>query len=509
MAKEKKTKKIKKKTKDNTTAVFMGLSIVACVMVMVVVGQFYMLENTGEHTFSTGTTINGYNVAGMNSSKAVEYLSQVFSENANQFDLTLKYGDKKWHFTKSDFDVNSDIHTIIDMAKDHDDEVGTYDQQVDYLNAIDGKNLNIAFNYLFVGLDEKIEAVIKEIEIEPISSEIKFDPTADKMFEISDSKSGLRVDKTLLYEMINNQFLKSNKVVVEIPTFEQVADVTKETNIKNTSKIATFSTNVADSTGNRKHNVKLALQKFDGMVVKNGETVSFNKVTGPHTLEEGYKTATIIYNSRFVEGVGGGICQASTTLYNALIKAGVTIDEVHKHTLPVKYVPLALDAMVSEYISDLKFTNNTGADIFIHTYSDKNSVSAEVYGMPNAEGYTYNTRSETVQVISHTGDIVKPDEKHEYSDKVLFKGEYFRLSWPREGYEAVAYLQTFKDGKLVDEKEIRHEIYKPQNGIVIEGTEDAPAGMEAIESDVELIKDATECINLDNMQGAIPTAFCP
>ena len=245
------------------------------------------------------------------------------------------------------------------------------------------------------------------------------------------------------------------------------------------------------------------------MIVKNGETVSFNKVTGPHTLEEGYKTATIIYNSRFVEGVGGGICQASTTLYNALIKAGVTIDEVHKHTLPVKYVPLALDAMVSEYISDLKFTNNTGADIFIHTYSDKNSVSAEVYGMPNAEGYTYNTRSETVQVISHTGDIVKPDEKHEYSDKVLFKGEYFRLSWPREGYEAVAYLQTFKDGKLVDEKEIRHEIYKPQNGIVIEGTEDAPAGMEAIESDVELIKDATECINLDNMQGAIPTAFCP
>ena len=142
----------------------------------------------------------------MNSSKAVEYLSQVYSENAHQFDLTLKYGDKKWHFTKSDFDVKSDIHTIIDMAKDHDDEVGTYDKQVDYLNAIDGKNLNIAFNYLFVGLDEKIEAVIKEIEIEPISSEIKFDPTVNKMFEISDSKSGLRVDKTLLYEMINNQF---------------------------------------------------------------------------------------------------------------------------------------------------------------------------------------------------------------------------------------------------------------------------------------------------------------
>lgn len=509
MSKAKKTRKINKKTKDNTTAVFMGLSITACVMVMAVVGQFYILENNGEHTFSTGTTINGYNVAGMDSSSAVEYLSQVFKENANQFDLTLTHGKKSWHFTKLDFDVNSDIHTIIDMAHNHEQEVGQYDKQVDYLKSIDGKNLNIAFNYLFVGLDEKIDAVIKEIEIEPVNSTIEFKPDNNKMFEISESKSGLKVNKDLLYEMINNQFLTSNKVVVEIPTFEQEAEVTKVDNIKNTTQIATFSTNVADSTGNRKHNVKLALKKFDGMVVKNGETVSFNKVTGPHTLEEGYKTATIIYNSRFVEGVGGGICQASTTLYNALIRAGVNIDEVHKHTLPVKYVPLALDAMVAEYISDLKFTNNTGHNIFIHTYSDKNSVTAEVYGAPNEEGYTYNTRSETVQVISHTGDIVKPDSKHEYSDKVLFKGEYYRLTWPREGYEAVAYLQTFKDGKLVSEKEIRHEIYKPQNGVVIEGVEDAPAGMEAIESNVEIIKDMTECINLDNMQGAVPTAFCP
>lgn len=500
--------KSKKKSHDNSANVFIALSILAFVMVMVVVGQFYILDNN-QKSFGVGTSVNGYSLAGMNTENAVEYLSQVFSENAKQFDLTLIHGDKQWNFTQKDFSVNSDIHTVLDMAYSHEDEVGDYSKQVDYLSKLDGKNLNIAFNYLFVGLDEKIDAVIKQIEVKPVNSEITFNPKGKPMFNISSDKSGLKVDKQLLYQMINNQFLKSNKVVVTIPTYEQKAEVTKADNIKNTSKIATFSTNVADSTGNRKHNVKLALSKFDGFVLKNGETVSFNKITGPHDLASGYKTATIILNSRFVDGVGGGICQASTTLYNALIRAGVAINEVHKHTLPVKYVPLALDAMVSEYLSDLKFTNNTGSDIFIHTYFDANSVSVDLYGKPNDEGLTYNTRSETIQVISHTGDVIKVDEKGEYSDKVLFKGEYYRLSYPREGYEAVAYLQTFKDGKLVDEKEIRHEIYKPQNGIVIEGASEVPAGMEAIESNVEIVENSNECINVDIIHGEIPTAFCP
>lgn len=502
-------KKIKKNKKDKTPQVFMGLILLSCVMVMVVLGQFFMLQNKDGEVIAKGTSINGYNIAGMTKENAVEYLSQVFKENANQFDLTLKHDNKTWHFNKKDFKVNSDIHTIIEMAENHEDMYGDYSQQVDYLSKLDGKNINVAFNFLFVGLDEKIEQVIREIEVEPINSEISFNPNSENMFSYTQDSKGLRVDKNALYEKINSEFLKSNKVEVEIPVIEVNAEYTESVNKALTQKVSSFSTNVADSTGGRKANVKLALEKFNGMIIENGETISFNKVTGPHTLENGYKSATIIYNSRFVEGVGGGVCQASTTLYNALLRANVKINEVSKHTLPVKYVPLALDAMVNDYVSDLKFTNNTGAPLYIKTNSDSESVTVEIYGKPNEEGYTYDTRSETVQIISHTGDIIKADEKGEYSDKVLFKGEYFRLTYPREGYEAISYLQTYKDGVLVDEKEIRHEIYKPQNGIVIEGVEDAPAGIEAISGDVEIIESNAECINEDFMQGAIPTAYCP
>ena len=111
----------------------------------------------------------------------------------------------------------------------------------------------------------------------------------------------------------------------------------------------------------------MALEKFNGLVINPNEEISFNSITGPHTSENGYKSAIVIYNGEFTDGIGGGICQASTTLYNALLTSGVQINEVHKHTLPIRYVPLALDAMVSEYTADLKFVNTTDYPTFWRT----------------------------------------------------------------------------------------------------------------------------------------------
>ena len=272
------------------------------------------------------------------------------------------------------------------------------------------------------------------------------------------------------------------QIDIEMSFVEEVAKINKEYNETLTQKVASFSTNVADSTGGRKQNVKLALEKFNGLILEPNQEISFNSITGPHTLENGYKIATIIYNGEFTDGVGGGICQASTTLYNALLLSGVEINEVHKHTLPVFYVPLALDAMVSEYTSDLRFTNTTENPMYIHTYSDKNSVTVDIYSKPGE--YTYKTRSETIDTIEADGDKVIVDTDGKYSSKVLFKGEYFRISNAKDGYEAKSYLQKYLNGKLIDETEIRHEIYQPQKGVVVEGAEALPEGMTPIDTGV-------------------------
>lgn len=505
-------KKGKVLKRDNANKLLLGLSAISLVLVMVVMGQFFIMESEDpSNVIENGTMINGVNVGGMDYYDAEKLIYDVFKEKSENFSLTLKYKDKTWTFDKDDFKVNSEIHTIIEEAQKRNEIVESYEKQTETLKDLqnDGASVNVAFNYIFVGLDEKIDEIIKEIEIEPVNSEIKFNAQNSNPFEVTEHKNGLRVNKEQLYFDINEQFNKTNNVEVEIKTFEQVADVTKQENLENTTQISTFVTYVSDSTGGRKSNVKKALDCFNGFVVEPNETVSFNKVTGPHTLDNGYKIATIIYNGRYVDGVGGGICQASTTLYNALLLADAEILEVHKHTLPVKYVPLAMDAMVSDYVADLKFKNVSDEPLCIQTVCDSESVRVNIYGKKLDK--EIKTRSETLETIKHTGDKIVPDTNKEYSDKVLFKGEQYRLTYPRNGYEAKAYVEYYVDGKKVEEKEIRHEIYKPQNGIVVEGVEDVPAGMNIIDGKVETVNDNASQTSLNNAaeDNFIPTMFCP
>lgn len=491
--------------RDNANKLLLGLSTISLVLIMVVVGQFFIMESTDpSNVIHNGTMINGVNVGGLESIEAEQLIYDVFKEKSEDFSLKINYNDKNWEFDKDDFKVNSEIHTIIEEAQKRNALLDDYDESKQTIDSMtkEGNSINVAFNYIFVGLDEKIEDIIKEIEIEPVDSHIIFNANNKKCFEITKDKNGLRVNKEQLYHDINEQFVKSNKIEVDIVTIEELPQVTEQDNINKTQLISTYTTYVSDSTGNRKSNVKKALQYFNGFVVEPNMEVSFNKVTGPHTESNGYKVATVIYNGQFVDGVGGGICQASTTLYNALLLADVEILEVHKHTLPVKYVPLAMDAMVSEYVADLKFVNTLDTPLYITTNCNSESVTVNIYGAQI--DYEVKTRSETVAKLKNLGDKVVQDTKKEYTDKVLFKGEKFRLTYPRDGYEAKAYVSYYKDGKLVEEKEIRHEYYSPQQGIIVEGIEEVPAGFEAIESSTAVD------INTNNIHNyLIPTNMCP
>jgi len=482
--KKAKAKELTAKQRTNKTLAI--LTLITLAITTIIIGQFMILDYNTNKLLHEGTVIHGYNLSGMSKDEANVILIDKFEEKRDDFELTIKNNDKTWTFNKEDFSVNSDIHTVLDMSQDQNILLNKKEDQIEFLDQFDiiGGSVNLAFNYIFIGLDEKINNIISEVEKEPINSEIRFTPNEKNIFQISESKNGLRVDRNKLYNDINEQFLTSNKINVELSFIEEIPTVTKEYNETLTKKISSFSTNVADSTGGRKHNVKLALSKFNGFVINPNEQISFNEITGEQTLENGYRTATIIYNGEFTDGIGGGVCQASSTLYNALLLGGVQIDEVHKHTLPVRYVPLGLDAMVSDYTADLKFTNTSEYPIYIRTYSDSKSVTCELYShdLP----YTYKTKSETISTIESNGDKIVPDTEGKYSSKVLFKGEYFRLKYPTDGYEAKAYLQTYQDGKLIEEKEIRHEIYQPQRGVVIEGAEEVPAGFTPIDTGVKI-----------------------
>jgi len=422
-------------------------------------------------TFASGTSICGVDISNLNPEKAKEkILSNQKTEN--NISLTIVFEDKTWTYTKEDFEVKSNIHTVLDEL------------QKSYRRGVSSKRLikkikrmgfsdETAVTYALVGIDEKIEKIANEIDSEPVSSKAVFNKNS---FSISPSKQGKKLNKEKLYADIVSSLSKDFATVTAsiCPVKPQFVE---EDIVRATKLQGEFSTKYSTSSYGRKNNINLATQALNNTEILPNETFSFNDIVGRRTIDKGYKTANIIKEGSFVKGVGGGICQVSTTLYNALLLANVNVDESHKHSLPVSYVKPGLDAMVSWEGADLKFTNNTSLPIYISAISNNETITFKIYGDTNPENFTIKTKSEIVKKIPATKDKIIPDTTGKYAEKIMFKGEFIREKASKDGYEVQTFLEYYKDDKLISSKPLRHATYEPQQGIVYEGCETLPKSL--------------------------------
>ena len=228
---------------------------------------------------------------------------------------------------------------------------------------------------------------------------------------------------------------------------------------------AGFYTSYSNSTLERKHNIALAVKKLNGTMVEPNGEFSFNKTVGERTEKRGYKMAKIIVGGKFLDGVGGGVCQVSTTLYNAVLLSGLSILEYHPHSLPVSYVAPSFDAMVNSSWADLKFLNNTKNPLIIKAFADGERVKIEIYGEKMQE--SYSRESKISEIITAPDYVIVKDEKLEYPD--LFEGEQKIVTYKKDGYKSVGVLVKKINGKTVSVKQLRKDVYKPVQGLIIEG----------------------------------------
>ena len=225
--------------------------------------------------------------------------------------------------------------------------------------------------------------------------------------------------------------------------------------------IARFSTYYGDSKPNRKDNVALACRKIDGTVLYPEDEYSFNYIVGARTVENGFKSAYIIKDGEFVEGIGGGVCQVSSTLYNCALLANLTITCVRAHSLPVSYVAPSFDAMVST-TSDLRFVNTLSSPVTIKMIADEKYIKAEMYGL---ESCTIRRRSQTIETL--------PFEVEYRDDATLKLGEEVIDTYGKAGLRSQGFLEYYQNGKLLKTVLIRKDTYFPQKRIVLRGTADS------------------------------------
>jgi|AGTN01.3.fsa_nt_gi Uncharacterized vancomycin resistance protein len=280
-----------------------------------------------------------------------------------------------------------------------------------------------------------------------------------KNFTYTDGVFGVEIDEKALVANIFAAFSKNFSVGLNKEPIPP--SPTKEELQAATVRLSSFSTYFINSSPERKHNIARAAELLDGTVVGPGGVFSFNSTVGPRTVERGFQTAHIIENGKFIDGVGGGVCQVSTTLYNAALLAGADVTEVSRHSLPVSYVPLSFDAMVSSR-QDLAFFNPTKYNIYISAAADDKKITFVFYGYPAYAGCKIVLRSETLRTI-------EKDEYEIYQDAGELSADQFEkvLKPPKCGYVSEGYLDVYKGGVLVSSKRIRKDTYMPQKGIKI------------------------------------------
>ncbi len=226
-----------------------------------------------------------------------------------------------------------------------------------------------------------------------------------------------------------------------------------------------FFTSFPLSSNERKHNIKLASKALDNTFVDVNGEFSFNRVVGERTAKRGYKNAKIIYNGEFVDGIGGGVCQVSTTLYNAVLLAGLEIIEYHPHSLSVSYVAPSFDAMVNSNTADLRFRNNTDNPIIIKTLADNNKIIIQIYG--ESLNVKYIRKSVLIEEIPPLEDKIIDDQNLEYED--LYEDEFQRVSYGKKGLISEGYLVVVDGEKISEVKKIRSDKYLPTAGQIIKG----------------------------------------
>ncbi len=301
-----------------------------------------------------------------------------------------------------------------------------------------------------------LEKIHNEIYKEPEDAYISEDP-----FEIHVEQNGLDFDIDMEEA---KKIIEEEKTEYEIPLKitkpnKTVSDLGEKVFKEYLSK---FTTVFDAGNTNRASNIALAAKTLNGTILKPGEVFSYNKVIGNTTKEKGYKLGGAYVNGQVVQAYGGGICQVSTTLYNAVLYANLEIVQRYNHTYAVSYVPAGRDATVSYGGKDFKFKNSRKYPIKIEGVAKNGTVSISIKGIKEENENEIQLESKVLSRTPCNTIYQNTNTLDEGKQKIIQKGY--------NGYKSITYKITKQNGKIINKETLSSDTYLPMNKIVMVGT---------------------------------------
>lgn len=466
-ARERRARKIRRTVIGSLCAVIAVVLLVVGVQAGSRLVNIKQTLDRGDGVFYPNIFVNDIPLEGKTLDEAAAVVTQQVQSLISSFRITLRTEDgRSWDITGDSLNMKYDIADQLDQlwAIGHTGSSSTRYEQVKALEAEPAMRYT-TLTYDLSQVNQILNQIKAEVDQPAVSATRVQDDSKWPPFSYTDDIPGQTLDITGLNERICTMVdtLVSGDVVLS-PTPVQ-ATITRAQLEAQIVKLSSYETTVGKSgeyAEARAENVRLGTEKFNHLVIRAGESVSFNKVAGKRTVANGYQQALEIAYGNYVLGTGGGICQVSSTLYNAVVNAGLTVNKRTPHAIPSSYVEKGLDATVSDDRYDFVFTNNTNSDIYIETEFVKVKgyyhSRFTIYGRPDPNGYTYKLVSQVVETIP----LPEPTyEKDTTGEHVFYDDETAVKSSGREGYIVDVYLVTMDSKGLEISREKKYtDTYK-------------------------------------------------
>ncbi len=445
--------------------VMFALLATGCVMGYMVYDEIGRVERM--NTFYPGVYIDGQQLYGSTPQQAYEHLLKNAQKELEGWAIELKYSGQTWAITTETLGISqalsqivaNEVNTAFQIGRETGSILDRY-QTILKLKTQPYEAYTTGAQSNTAPIDSILEDIRGKVAVAPVDATLGFDPNRNNPIVTTAEVVGRELDvaalKAQIVQMVNN--MEAGSIDIQTKAVQPNATVAQLTS--QFARLSSFTTNIrSSSTADRNANIEIGCSRFHGKKVAAGAKVSFNEVVGKRTEANGFHQALEIVNGEYVEGWGGGICQASSTLYNAVIQAGLKVTERSPHGIPVGYLDLGADATVADDRRDFVFVNDTGADIYFIARSNGKTCTFEIYGRPDPNGYSYKLRHETIEEIPIPE---KPTKKNDTEAKYVVYTDQTKIEKGAVGYKVRTYLVTTDaNGNFVSEKELYVDTYKP------------------------------------------------
>ena len=407
-----------------------------------------------------GIYIDKKDVSGMSKEEALTYLKE--NDETRSKEVTIHAGERDFVYPYVNLGYDPNYEELVEEAYQY----GRDEESEDRLKIIMDLRVNplkLESKWAFdpAILDEVVAYVSSETEKEAVNAQFKI---SEGNVDITPEQKGLAVNKEKFRKDLDENYTE--------PITLELSDVAPKVVASDFERlkgiIGEYTTNYSSSIQARKENIKLSAKLLDGTVIMPGEQFSFNNTIGRISADTGWHQATVIEDGDFVTGTGGGVCQASSTLYMAAATADMQIDERRNHSRPVNYIPRGLDAAVASGQLDLKFTNTFDFPVYITAKADNDNITFRIIGDDNVKNYQIEIVPELRGTLGFK-TVTRND-----SSKPAGTSETVQTGY--NGYNYTSYKVKKKDGEVLSTTPYLNSYYPARDRVVSVGTRAAASG---------------------------------